>query len=142
MSEDLSKIRLYALRFFYLFNAIVIGFGAWPELISQVRLINQEKPWDFMYGIAFSLYAGFSLMMLWGIRLPLKMLPLLVLQILYKTIWLVVVGGAIWSTGRLNPEVIGTIEFFAFIVVLDVVIIPWQYIFGNYVRAMPAPTSA
>jgi hypothetical protein len=105
-------------------------------LINQVRLINEGKPWDLIYGIAFSLYGGFALLMLWGVRFPVRMLPLILLQILYKMIWLIVVGYALWSAGRLNPEAIGTIEFFASIVVLDLVIIPWPYIFENYVRAM------
>jgi hypothetical protein len=136
VSGELSTFRLHALRFVYFFNAVVIGFGAWSELINQVRLINEGKPWDLIYGIAFSLYAGFALLMLWGVRFPVRMLPLILLQILYKMIWLIVVGYALWSAGRLNPAVIGTIEFFASIVVLDLVTIPWPYIFENYLRAM------
>ncbi len=134
MSGELSRIRLYAIRFVYLFNALVIGFGAWSELIKQVRLISEGKTWDLVYGIAYSIYAGLALLMLWGVRFPLKMLPLLLLQISYKTIWLMVVGYACWSAGRLNPEVMATTRFFAAIVVLDLVIIPWPYVFGNYVR--------
>jgi hypothetical protein len=53
-----------------------------------------------------------------------RMLPLPLLQILYKMFWLIVVGSALWSAGRLNPAVIGTMEFFASIVALDLVIVP------------------
>ena len=89
MSRELSSVRLYLMRFAYLFNAIVIGFGAWSELINQRKLINEGKPWDLVYGVAFSLYAAYGLLMLLGVRFPVRMLPLLLLQIIYKTIWLI-----------------------------------------------------
>ena len=136
MSGELSKVRLYAMRSVYLFNAIVIGFGAWSELTNQRRLINGGKSWDLIYGIAFSLYAAYALLMLLGVRFPVRMLPLLLLQILYKTIWLIGVGYPLWSAGRLNPAAIGSIKFFASIVILDLIVIPWPYVFEKYAKAI------
>ena len=141
MSTKPSTFRLYAMRFLYLFNAVVIGFVAWPSLIDQARLIYEGNAWDLMYGVAFSLYAGLALLMLWGVRFPVRMLPLLLLQVLYKMIWLIVAGYAFWSAGRLTPGVTNTIEFFASIVVLDFAVIPWPYIFHNYVRVTPVRRS-
>src|SRR5215471_9036878 len=43
MSGKLSRVRLYLMRSAYLFNAVVIGFGAWSELTNQRRLINWRK---------------------------------------------------------------------------------------------------
>jgi hypothetical protein len=34
VSGELSTFRLYAMRFVYLFNAVVIGFGVWSELTN------------------------------------------------------------------------------------------------------------
>ena len=139
MSRELSSVRLYLMRFAYLFNAIVIGFGAWSELINQRKLINEGKPWDLVYGVAFSLYAAYGLLMLLGVRFPVRMLPLLLLQIIYKTIWLIAVGHLLWSVGRLNPTAIGSIKFFASIVVLDLIVIPWPYVFDKYAKAIFRP---
>lgn len=122
------------MRFAYLFSAVVIGFGAWSELINQRRLIDGGKPWDLIYGIAFSLYAAYAPLMLLGVRFPVRMLPLLLLQISYKLIWLIAVGYTLWSSGRLNPEAIGTMRFFAAIVVLDLVVIPWRYVYEKYTK--------
>jgi hypothetical protein len=124
------------MRFVYLFNAIVIGFSAWSELLHQRKLITEGKPWDLIYGVAFSLYAAYALLFLFGVRFPLRMLPLLLLQILYKLIWLIAVGYPLWSAGRLNPAATGAIKFFASIVALDLVIIPWPYVFEKYARAL------
>src|SRR5215467_2866748 len=128
MHEDLSKPRLYGMRAFYLFNALVIGYGAWPEIISP------GKPWDMIHSVAFSLYAGYSLLLLLGVLLPTTMVPLLLLQIVYKLIWLVGVAVPKWSAGQLDL-VASNITFFAIIVVLDLIVIPWSYVLQNYVKA-------
>jgi len=125
MNRQLSPIRLYSMRFFYLFNAIVIGAGAWPELI------NSRAPWDLIHSIAYSIYAGYSLLMLLGVLVPVRMLPLLLLQLVYKVIWIAAAGLPMWSAGNLD-QVSGMIKLFAAIVVLDLAIIPWRYVFGNY----------
>src|SRR5262249_15912185 len=133
---ELSRVRLYVMRFVYLFNAIVIGLSSWSELIHQRELITGGKPWDLIYGVAFSLYAAYALLFLVGVRFPVKMLPLLLLRILYKLIWLIGVGYAVWSGGRLNPAATGAIKFFASIVAFDLVVIPWPYVFEKYARAI------
>ena len=128
MHEELSKARLNIMRGFYLFNALVIGYGAWPEIISPA------KPWDMIHSVAFSLYAGYSVLLLLGVLLPTTMLPLLLLQIVYKLIWLTVVALPKWSAGQLNL-VSDNITFFVIIVVMDLIVIPWPYVFKNYVKA-------
>jgi hypothetical protein len=117
------------MRFLYLFNGIVVGLGAWPAIISP------EKPWDLMHSVAFSLYAAYSPLMLLGVWLPIRMLPLLLLQVLYKLIWLVGVAYPMWSGGHLDL-VAGMMKLFAAVVVLDVLIIPWPYVFQYYVKAV------
>jgi hypothetical protein len=58
------------------------------------------------------------------------MLPLLLLQLLYKAIWLIAVGFPLWSAGRptelINVFIVG--------IVLDLVVIPWPYVLANYVK--------
>jgi len=128
MNRERSRVRLYSMRLLYLFNGIVIGIGAWPEII------HSEKPWDLIHSVAFSLYAAYSLLMLLGVQLPIRMLPLLLLQLLYKVIWLIGGTHPLWSTGHLNL-VSGTMTFFAVVVVLDLIIIPWPFVFQNDLRA-------
>jgi hypothetical protein len=63
------------------------------------------------------------------------MLPLLLLQVLYKLIWLAGVAYPMWSAGHLDL-VSGTVKLFAIVVVLDLTVIPWPYVFQNYVRSV------
>jgi hypothetical protein len=89
--------------------------------------------------VAFSLYAAYAPLLLLGVRFPLIMLPLFLLQILYKLIWLIAVGYSLWSAGRLNAAAIGSIKFFASIVVLDFIVIPWPYVLEKYAKAQRRP---
>ena len=128
MSRELSKLRLYSVKFLYLFTAIVVGISAWPAII------NPGKPWDILQGVAWSFYAAFSLLMLLGVWLPSRMLPLMLLQLFYKLVWL-----ALWLAGHLTPDASGAIKTFAGAAVLDLIIIPWPYVFANYVQALFKP---
>ena len=128
MSGELSKVRLYLMRFFYLFTAVVVGINAWPAII------NPEKPLDILTGVAWSFYAAFSILMLLGVWLPERMLPLLLLQLFYKLIWLFGVGFPLRSHGQVGAT--GAIQTFVGAALLDLVIIPWPYAYAKYVKAI------
>ena len=123
MSEDVSTLRLYLLRLIYFGNFVVVGLSAWPGLI------NPEGPWDPIRGVAFCFWASLSALSGLGLRYPLKMLPLLLLQLLYKSLWLIAVWLPLTSagqaTGLTRVMVIGAIA--------DLVIIPWPHVFATYV---------
>ena len=123
MSEETSTFRLYLMRLLYLGNFVGLGFSVWPGII------NHEGAWDPVSGVAFCFWAALSALSGLGLRYPLKMLPLLLLQLLYKSIWLI----AVWlpltsagqSTGLTKVMVIG--------LVADLIVIPWPYVLANYV---------
>jgi hypothetical protein len=83
------------------------------------------------YAVAISFWLALSVMAIIGIIYPVKMLPLLLLQLLYKSFWLTAVGIPLWSLGNLgNAE-----ELFmanAIGVVLDVLVIPWVFVAKKY----------
>ena len=130
MRGDVSTLRLYLLRFVYLFSAVVVGMGAWPEVVRRSSTAG-----DLIGGIAFSIYAAFSVLMLLGVFVPLRMLPLVLFQLLYKLIWIVGIGIPQGRSGHFDA-VGRMLEFFAAIVVLDVIALPWGYVFDRYVRAI------
>ena len=66
-----------------------------------------------------------------GIRYPLRMLPLLLLQLVYKSIWLIVAGLPLWSVGGSSD----LMRAMMMGVVLDLIVIPWPYVFKTYVQA-------
>jgi hypothetical protein len=128
MSGELSKVRLYMMRFLYLFTAVAVGINAWPAIL------NPEAPLDVLTGVAWSFYAAFSILMLLGVWLPERMLPLLFLQLLYKLIWLFGVGLPLQSRGQAGAT--GAIQTFVAAGLLDLVIIPWPYVYAKSVKAI------
>jgi hypothetical protein len=68
-----------------------------------------------------------------GIFRPLKMLPILLLEIFYKVLWLIIVALPLWSAGKLtgsNAE--STTSAFLW-VILPIAAVPWGYVFENYI---------
>ena len=130
MSRELSTIRLYSMKFLYLLTGIGLGISVWPEMI------NHGKPWDPLHGVAFSFWAALSTLMLLGVRFPTRMLPLMLLQLFYKLTWLIGVGYPLWSAGHLDRVASGLIKACVIGAVLDLVVIPWPYVFENYVRGI------
>lgn len=127
MTHGLSKIRLYSMRFLYLLTGVGVGIPAWSTVI------NRGANWDPLHGIAFSFWAAFSALALLGVRFPLKMLPLLLLQLFYKLIWLIGVAYPLWSVGKLDPMTDELFRACALAAVADLIIIPWPYVFRNYI---------
>ncbi len=124
MPGEVSTLRLYVMRFVYLLNFVLLGSDVWPELVRH------QGAWDPLKGVAYSFWAALSLLSVLGLRYPLKMLPLLLLQLLYKAVWLIAVALPMWSAVRstdlTRAMVIG--------VVVDVIGIPWAYVVTTYVK--------
>jgi hypothetical protein len=94
MAEEISVLRLYAMRCLYLLNCVLVGSGVWAAFI------HREKPWDAVTGVAFSFWAALAGLSALGIRYPLAMLPLLFVQLFYKIFWLLAVYAPLRTAGR------------------------------------------
>ena len=124
MSEETSTFRLYLMRLLYLLNFVMLGLQVWPAIINHVGT------WDPVKGVAFSFWAALSALSCLGLRYPLKMLPLLLLQLLYKSIWVIAVALPLWSTFR-SIELTKIMGLGA---VVDLIVIPWPYVLATYVK--------
>ncbi|HKP04448.1 MAG TPA: hypothetical protein VJU77_13935 [Chthoniobacterales bacterium] len=124
MSEDTSLLRLYFMRLLYLLNFAMLGLQVWPTIISH------PGPWDPVKGVAYSFWAALSALSILGLRYPLKMVPLLLLQFLYKSIWILAVALPMWSTFR-SEELTRVMGLGALV---DIAVIPWPYVLANYAK--------
>ncbi len=124
VSPEVSTFRLYLLRTLYLLNFAGLGLVVWPELI------NHGKLWDPLAGVAFSFWATLALLCGLGLRYPLQMLPMLLTQLVYKSIWLSAVMLPRWSAGRSTPMT----KDFIIGAIADLIAIPWPYVLANYVK--------
>ena len=122
--REVSLARLYVLRAMYLL--LIVGLGAvnLPELIGH-ELTSR--------GVIPSMLGGIWLLAFFGLRYPLQMLPLLMFECAWKTIWLIDYGFPQWFAGRFPPTFASDFQAILMVVIVPVVI-PWGYVFRNYVK--------
>jgi hypothetical protein len=124
--DDVSTLRLYVLRVLYLLLVVMLGSDVWPVLI------HPQTPLGPLEGVAYSFWAALSTLGLLGIRYPLKMLPLLLLQFFYKVVWLLAVALPLRSAGLSTGQALTRAMVGG--VVVDVLVIPWPYVVAHYLR--------
>ena len=125
----LSTFRLNLLRGMYLLMFVGLATQIWPLMIQSSRNVEHFR------GVVWSVLTGLSLVAALGIRYPVKMLPLLLFELAWKTIWVAAIGLPLWSAGRLDAGTAETMRACLLGVVLCPLVIPWRYVFAHYVRA-------
>jgi hypothetical protein len=127
-SEGVRPINIYLLRLLFLLVFLFVGYDSWAYILKH------EGPWDPVKAAAFCMWAAYSVLSLIGVFHPLKMLPLVLFEILYKLVWLVIVAYPLWSAGELTGSAAeGMTKAFLW-VILPIVAVPWKYALDKYVR--------
>src|SRR5262250_328864 len=117
LSETVSIARLYVLRGMYLLNFLLVGSGVCAEFV------HRQKPWDQITGAVFAFWGALSLLSLLGIRYPISMIPILLLQACYKVLWFPLAYFPLRTAGRSSDLGPG----FLVAIALDLIVIPWPY---------------
>ena len=125
LMQDVSLTRLYGLRAMYLFIVVGLGCFIWPDILSR------SVHWTVIEGEAACMLAGFSLMCLLGLRYPLLMLPVLLWEVAWKTLWLVLVPLPQWLAGHVDSDV-QPAAFACGMVVLVYLAVPWGYVVARF----------
>ncbi|HEY4616990.1 MAG TPA: hypothetical protein VIH09_02200 [Flavobacterium sp.] len=125
--NDVSTFRLYLLRALYLLISVGLAFTIWPQII------HHPTPWPLWHGVGCSLLGAISLLAFVGIRYPLKMLPILFLELIWKSIWLIAVALPLWSAGQVDADNLETAQNCLMGIIVPLVI-PWRYVWINYVK--------
>ena len=129
---EISTLRLYLLRAGYLLVAVGLALMIWPGILSH----GYDVP--HMNTAVRSLLGAVGLLALVGIRYPLKMLPILIFEFVWKTIWIISFGLPLWRQGLLTGDFAETM-FNCLSMVIFIPIMPWDYIWKNYIRAPGDP---
>ena len=130
--HGVSLLRLYLLRFAYLFVAVGIALLIWPLIISP------PANWPLMNSVVSGMMTAVSMLALFGLRYPLQMLPVLLFELIWKAVWLTAVALPLWTSGQMDPRTMRTVIECALVVIL-IPLIPWGYVFRNYFAKPGAP---
>ena len=123
---EVSVARLYVLRATYLLLIVGLGILIVPPLIDHAPMAR---------GVIPSLVGGVWLLAFIGLKYPLQMLPLLMFELVWKTIWLFAFGLPQWFAGQMPPTFSEDFFNIAVGVILMPIVIPWGYVWRHYVKA-------
>lgn len=126
-NPTLSSLRLYLMRGLYFLTFIGLVFDNWSTILSPTDQM------DTLTGVAISFWASYSLLMGLGVRYPIKMLPLLFLQLLYKSAWIIGTYLPATKTGVVDEDLTSFFWICVTAIVLDLLVIPWKFVFRSYV---------
>jgi hypothetical protein len=123
---EVSLFRLYTLRASYLVLAVGLGVYIWPVVIHHTNELAATK------GAQLALLAGLGATAALGLRYPVKMLPLLLFELVWKTIYLIGFALPLWSAHQITAAAAEDIKA-CLMVVIFIPLIPWRYVFAHYV---------
>lgn len=126
--DEVSTFRRYVLRATYLLIAAGLGVVIWPALLRSTGGMGH------MRGVVHALLGAVGLLAVVGIRYPLQMLPLLLFELAWKTIWVVTIGLPLWSADRFDAGTRQTWNECLPSIALLLLVIPWPYVLTHYVR--------
>lgn len=119
--EGVRPFQIYGLRTFYFLMAAFVGTDAW------MRLITFTGEWDHVRAVAWCVWAAYPTMGVLGLFKPLKLLPIMIFMVFYKSLWLVFIAYPLWSNGTLiGSPAEGMARIFVWMPVA-IAIIPWGY---------------
>ncbi len=132
--QEVSTLRLNTLRGMYLLIALGMGLMIWPLILRHPVDVEHMK------GVVRAMLGALTLLCaLFGVRYPLKMLPLLLFELGWKTIWVLSFGLPLWSAGRLDAGTAETLRSCIPGLVLVPLVIPWGYVREHYLAAPGDP---
>src|SRR5215467_3018483 len=124
-APGISLFRLYLLRLAYFIMAAGLGTFIWPDVIHHTIDLAIAR------GIQLALLAGLGLTSVLGLRYPLKMLPILLFELIWKTTYLVAFALPLWHANQINPATAEDVKS-VLMVVTFLPLIPWRYVVSTY----------
>lgn len=127
-----ARWRVHLLRGGYAFVTLGLAVVVWPEFVRA----SPEQ--DLMAGVVECMLVAFSVLTLLGVRYPLRMLPILLWESVWKIAWIATVAVPAWRAGRLDGPTADVLVSCALVVVV-LAVVPWDVVVRRYVRAPAEP---
>lgn len=129
--EKIKKIRIFWLKMMYV-STLVIAGGLGVGLL----IFRDATQWIFgivcshiLSGLIGSMFLAFALLSVLGLRNPVRFVPLLCLQLLYKLIWICFIAIPLFFTGEIAIDMIVVIIVFLAVIIGDMIAIPFHILF-------------
>src|SRR5438045_9597727 len=121
--EGVPRINIYLLRLLFTLMFLFVSYDSWSHILTHTG------PWDNPNAAAWCMWGSYSVISFIGILRPLKMLPIVLFEIVYKTAWLFIVAYPLWVKNQLiGSAAEGMTRVFVW-VVFPIAAMPWRYFF-------------
>lgn len=130
---EIKPFQIHLLRAFYLLVAVGNALTAIPAVLFPDG--SQANP----HTVIQSMLAAFALLAVLGLRYPLRMLPLLLFELLWKLIWVFNFALRMWLDEGLDAYAVGVLFACMIGLVLTPLVIPWRYVAYYYARSAGDP---
>jgi hypothetical protein len=127
----LSTTRLNLMRVGYALMGVGLAIVKWP-------LLPKAHDLPLFESVTLCLLTAVSVLALLGLRHPARMLPLLVLESLWKVLWLGIVALPRAAAGTVDAATSGVIANCSLLVVI-VAVTPWRHVHRTFVRGTGDP---
>ena len=133
MNKDIN-IRWEWLKFMYWYTIVGAGgFGlamvVMPENVRSLFGWPTQDP--IVYGVTGSVWLAFGLLSILGLKSPLKFVPVLLMQLTYKSVWFIGVVFPLLISGKFPNYAILHVVIMASYIIGDLIAIPFSYVFSK-----------
>ena len=129
---SLPIYRVNLMRAGYLFMGVGLAVTKWPVMLRDPAAL------PLMDGIVAAMLTAMSLLAFLGLRYPVKLVPLLVFESMWKLMWLAAVALPHLVAGNVDPA-FGKTVFSVALVGVVLAVTPWDHVWRQYVRTPGDP---
>jgi hypothetical protein len=125
--DGAPRINIYLLRLMFILMVVFLGKDSWTHILSF------KGTWNPSNAMTWCIWASYSVLAILGIIHPLKMLPVVMLEIFYKVLWLIIVAYPLWKSNQLTGSPAEGMTNAFLWVLLPMIAMPWRYFFKEYI---------
>jgi hypothetical protein len=125
--DELSTRRLNVMRIGYAFMGVGLALVKWPVLFQNPQTLPVFE------GVVACLLTAMSLLAFLGLRYPVRMLPILLFEVIWKVIWIAAVAVPHLLAGDMDDAARKVLVNCSFVVVV-IAVSPWRHAWKRYVR--------
>lgn len=122
------------MKFMYFYTVVsagLLGLGVVLAPDSVISMMGWPSQDPIIFGVFGSVYVAFGLISILGLRSPLKFVPVLLLQLTYKTVWFLGVALPLVMKGEFPTHGYIFAAIFLTYLIGDLIAIPFSYVFGK-----------
>ncbi|MDO3387189.1 hypothetical protein QWI17_15205 [Gilvimarinus sp. SDUM040013] len=134
--KNLTQSRLWVLRAMYVFIVVGLSLTIWPELRESVGSSADA------HTVVSTFLIAIMLLSLLGVAYPLKLIPILLFEIVWKGAWLLLFALPKLISGDLDEYSYSVAVACLMGIILIPAAIPWKFVWNQYVPLQVRPAKS